>query len=363
MNNYSIYLPNYSIGPDVYSNISSICSPYGSNIIAIGGTRAMAATKTALLKSIKDTNLTILDFIFYGGEASYENIHNLLQHPLVKQADMIFAIGGGKALDTCKCLGIKCNKPVFTFPTIASTCAACTTVSIMYHPNGTFMEPFFFEHPAAHVFINTAIIAKAPTQYLWAGMGDTYAKHYECTVSTRNDTLEHFNALGVEMSAMCVKPILMYGKQALTDNHNGKCSYEFEQTVLAIVVTTAIVSILVTTEHTVDYNSGLAHAIFYAFTSLPIIEQNHLHGEVVGFGVLILLLVDQQRDAFDALYQFNQSVGLPTKLSDIEVSKSDLLTILPKIVSMPDIQHYAYKVTLDKLKEAFLELEKINIDN
>ena len=85
-----------------------------------------------------------------------------------------------------------------------------------------------------------------------------------------------------------------------------------EQVVLAIVVTTGIASIFLTKDFTPDYNSGLAHAIFYAMTSYPVIEERHLHGEVVGFGVLLALLVDQQPDEFEKIYQLNKAVGLPT---------------------------------------------------
>ena len=53
---------------------------------------------------------------------------------------MVFGVGGGKALDTVKCLCITDDKPVFTFPTIASNCAACTSVSIMYNSDGTFLN-------------------------------------------------------------------------------------------------------------------------------------------------------------------------------------------------------------------------------
>ena len=66
--------------------------------------------------------------------------------PAFKEADMVFAVGGGKAIDTCKCLCIEREKPVFTFPTIASNCAACTSVSIMYHEDGTFFKPHFFKY-------------------------------------------------------------------------------------------------------------------------------------------------------------------------------------------------------------------------
>lgn len=38
--------------------------------------------------------------------------------------------GGGKAIDTCKVLAHSTNRPFFTFPTIASTCASCTSLGI-----------------------------------------------------------------------------------------------------------------------------------------------------------------------------------------------------------------------------------------
>ncbi len=92
--------------------------------------------------------MTITDFVWYGGEASRENIAALAENPAVAAADMIFAVGGGKALDTGKAYGEESGKPVFTFPTIASTCAATTAVSILYHADGTFLAPDFHKSAA-----------------------------------------------------------------------------------------------------------------------------------------------------------------------------------------------------------------------
>ena len=142
---------------------------------------------------------------------------------------MVFGVGGGKALDTVKCLCITDDKPVFTFPTIASNCAACTSVSIMYNSDGTFLKPNFFIRPAMHAFIDTEIIAKAPVRYMWAGIGDTYAKYYEACISSRDERLEHFTALGVSISVMCQKPLLEYGAKAYKDHKKGLCTYEVEQ--------------------------------------------------------------------------------------------------------------------------------------
>lgn len=130
MENFTVYQPNYSIGTNAYSEIYILCKPYGKRAIAIGGHKGIASSKEKILKAIENTDLIIMDFIWYGGEASYENVEKLMEKEEVRDADIIFAIGGGKSLDTCKCLSVKMGKPVFTFPTIASTCAACTSVSI-----------------------------------------------------------------------------------------------------------------------------------------------------------------------------------------------------------------------------------------
>ena len=75
------------------------------------------------------------------------------------------------------------------------------------------------------------------------------------------------------MSRQCLEPLLQYGQQAMEDNKQQRCTYALEQVVLAVIVTTGLVSILVTREHTADYNSGLAHGIFYAMTTLPEFEK------------------------------------------------------------------------------------------
>ena len=165
--------PGYTIGPDAYDDIVSVCSPYGRKVAIIGGERALEAAKYEILKAVEDSELEVIGVFWYGGEASRENIDRL--RPLVEEADMIFAVGGGKAIDTGKVLAHDTNRPFFTFPTIASTCASCTGLGIIYHPDGSLREYSLSKVPAKHIFINTRIIAEAPDIYLWAGMGDTMA--------------------------------------------------------------------------------------------------------------------------------------------------------------------------------------------
>ena len=358
LENYEVHLPSYSIGDKIYEKIGPVCESYGKKVLVIGGRKALAAAYDKIAAYVAQTNLEIIGTEIYGENCTYATVERLRALPLYQEADMVFGVGGGKALDTVKCLCIPDDKPVFSFPTIASNCAATTSVSILYNEDGTFLKPHFFIRPVMHAFIDTQIIAQAPSQYMWAGIGDTYAKYYEALISSRDERLEHFTAVGVAVSQMCRDPLLLYSAQALEDHKQGLCTYAVEQVVLAIVVTTGIASIFLTKDYTPDYNSGLAHAIFYALTAYPVIEERHLHGEVVAFGILIALLVDGQKEEFEKIYELNKSIGLPTQLSDIEIAPAQWEECLDRIPTMSDVAHYPYKVTRPMLEQAMKILEE-----
>lgn len=358
LENYEVHLPSYSIGNKIYEKIGPVCESYGKKVLVIGGRKALAAAYDKIAAYVAQTNLEIIGTEIYGENCTYATVERLRALPLYQEADMVFGVGGGKALDTVKCLCIPDDKPVFSFPTIASNCAATTSVSILYNEDGTFLKPHFFIRPVMHAFIDTQIIAQAPSQYMWAGIGDTYAKYYEALISSRDERLEHFTAVGVAVSQMCRDPLLLYSAQALEDHKQSLCTYAVEQVVLAIVVTTGIASIFLTKDYTPDYNSGLAHAIFYALTAYPVIEERHLHGEVVAFGILIALLVDGQKEEFEKIYELNKSIGLPTRLSDIEIAPAQWEECLDRIPTMSDVAHYPYKVTRPMLENAMKTLEE-----
>jgi Glycerol dehydrogenase and related enzymes len=353
MNN--VLIPGYSIGADAYDSLPKICATYGKTAVLIGGKQACAAAQDKILAAVSKSTIEILETLWYGGECSEENIEMLT--PKARKADMVFAVGGGKAIDTAKVLAQRMDKPFFTFPTLASTCAACTSLGIVYHPDGSLREYSFSKVPPNHIFIDTDIIAHAPVKYLWAGIGDTMAKHYECTISSRGDTPSHSDAMGIALSTMCTKPIQRWGKDAMEACAAHQVTREFTETVLGIIVSTGLVSNFVQ----VDYTSGLAHAVYNGFTVIPAIEQNHhLHGEIVSYGILVLLTADRQLEERERVFQFNKSIGLPTKLADIHATEQDLPKMAQKALMGIDVRKYPYKVTEDVIIRAILELEEYN---
>ena len=331
--------PGYSVGPDAYEDIANICPAYGKTAAIIGGKHALAAVEDKIRKAMESSGIEIIGTFWYGGEASRENMEML--RPQVADADMIFAVGGGKAIDTCKVLAHETNRPFFTFPTIASTCASCTSLGIVYHPDGSLREYSFSKIPPDHIFIDTEIIANAPVRYLWAGMGDTMAKHYECTISCRND--------------VPAEPIVRWGEQAMADCEAHRVTPELTEIIEAIIISTGFVSNFVQ----VDYTTGMAHAMYNGFTVLPSTEENHhLHGEVVSYGILVMLTVDKQYAERDKLMAFSKSIGLPTRLADIHARPEDLKAVTDKALAGIDVRVWPYPVDRQMLIDGVMELEQ-----
>ena len=348
---------NYTIGDNAYDSVAKICSMYGKRALLIGGEKALAAAKERLLDAIKDSPLQIADTMLFGHDCTYEGMDRLAACAAQLQVDMIFGMGGGKALDTAKGVGEKMGLPVFTFPTIAATCAATTALSVVYKPDGNFDSFYFFERPACHSFIDLTVIAKAPAIYLQAGMGDTVGKFFECHFSARGDQLEHPSALGREVSNMCYEPLVHYGAQALRDCEAGLVSTALEQAVLANIVSTGLVSLLVLD----DYNCAIAHSVYYGLVLLPGFEEKWLHGNVVAYGVLVQLAVDEDLTEAKKLKTFLQSLKIPTTLGemDVPVDREHLQSVLTETVTGPDMAHIPYPVSEDMIFRAMQLVENL----
>ncbi len=379
------YLPSYTVGEDAYKEVVNICKGYGKKVVFVGGKTALEKASYLVREELKGSDLEVLDELWYGGEASYENAKMLEQEKSVQEADMVFVFGGGKACDTCKILtenlkkplftfptiaatcasitkvaavyypnGVfkevffrsapaeilteNLKKPLFTFPTIAATCASITKVAAVYYPNGVFKEVFFRSAPAEHTFINTKIIAEAPEKYLWAGIGDTLAKGYEPEFSSRGKELDYSDDLGVTMSSLCKKSLVKYGQKALEDCKKNLPSKELERAVLAIIVTTGIVSNCLE----MCYNSGVAHAVCYGFSTVKEVEENHLHGELVSYGVLVLLAMDKKYDEVKKLLPLYRSIDLPTSHRKFGLELNQMDGVFDKASSVKDIEVSAY---------------------
>lgn len=345
-NSYSVALPQYTIGADCYEKIPYFARYYGKKAVVIGGETAMAKSKDAILAGVKDSDIEILDFIWYGGNSTYENGDKLIADPTVQAADIIFGVGGGRACDTCKYVADKMDKPLFMFPTVGSNCASVTAICVMYNEDGSFRD-YYYPKLAEHTFINTQIIAESPYDMLWAGIGDALSKECEAVFSSRNDQLSHTPLMGVQLSKICTEPLLKYGKDALASAKEGKDSEALREVVLDIIVSTGLVSNMVTHMPEYYYNSSLAHCVYYGATVTPSGEK-HRHGEIVSLGVLCLLTYDEQWELRDRIMQFNYDLGLPVCFDDLDITEDQFDIMADKSVTGEEWKFRSKDITREK---------------
>ena len=87
------------------------------------------------LKPLADAGLAA-EIAPFGGECSHNEINRLRDIAGNAKCTAVLGIGGGKTLDTAKALAHFMNVPVAIAPTIASTDAPCSALSVIYTDEG-----------------------------------------------------------------------------------------------------------------------------------------------------------------------------------------------------------------------------------
>mgnify|MGYP000190613240 CR=1 FL=1 len=200
---YTMIFPNYTIGVEAYEKIREVCPRYGKSVVVIGGRKGIEAAQEKMVRAVEGVGLEFTGFIHAGGQSSDENIERISEDSAVQEADMIFAVGGGKAIDTAKAVAHRQNKPYFTFPTVAGSCAAAASIATIYTPDGKFQDYLYSTIPPVHVFLCSRIMAQAPVEYLLRGIGDTMAKYYEAAIASRGRKLQHRAVRGQDRRHEC----------------------------------------------------------------------------------------------------------------------------------------------------------------
>lgn len=319
----TIEMSNYTVGEDAFEAIPDVLKQYGAHtVVLVGGERALAAATPGILAALDHVDITVLGTIMYGKNSTQSNVDRLVATPAFREADIAFAIGGGKAIDTVKTAAKELHKTVFSVPTICSNCSAATAIAVIYNDDGS-LKGYAYPAAPAHIFINPTIIAEAPAEYFWAGIGDALSKQPEVEWATSTRTLDHTASLGLALAHTCTEPLMTWGIQGLEDVRNNRSSEAVEQIALDIVINTGYVSNL-TNQPDYYYNSTLAHAFYNASTGIKRGGREHLHGEVVSFGVLVMFAYMGDDAELERYARFNRALELPVTLAEVDLDESHL---------------------------------------
>lgn len=356
------FLPSYTVGTEAYDAVAKVVAPYGSKAVLIGGEKAMAAAADRLEAALAGTAVSLCGREWYGGECSHENARRLAALDSVRGADMVFAMGGGRAIDCCKEVAELVGKPLFSFPTVASNCAPVTAIGVFYNADGSADDYYFPAGPPTHCFIDLTVLAQSPDDYFWAGIGDAMSKGPEVELASRGADLESTPAMGRALAASCEGPLMALGSAAMDEKRAGEAGPAFEAVVLDIIVTCGLVSNMTTSmtdpDHAYYYNSSAAHAFYNGWTAISKeLVEAHLHGEVVAFGVLVLWAFDGKADELAAYNAANRALGFPTTLADIGATADDVERVVERARTTNEWGRAPYGYTEERFAQAILDAD------
>ncbi|WP_333589697.1 glycerol dehydrogenase [Ligilactobacillus acidipiscis] len=304
----------------------------------------------------EDFTVTRVEFV---GEASEEEISRIVGIAKENRNDFIIGLGGGKTLDTAKNVAHQLSLPVAILPTVASTDAPCSALSVLYTPEGNFKKYAFYDKNPDLVLIDTNVVAHAPVRNLIAGIGDAMATNIEAQDVAR----------GYNQSMLGNDPTLasLAIAQTCADNlfahaHAAVAAVE-GQTVTSSLETVVEANTLLSGLGFESSGLAAAHAIYDGFTALSGESETLMHGEKVAYGYLCELMLDNvTTDVLDKYIKFNRSLGLPTTLADLKLSDAsydDLLKV-GKQATIPSetIHQMPFEVSAEDVANVIVAVDK-----
>ncbi len=228
--------------------------------------------------------------------------------------DGIIAAGGGKVLDAGKLIADLLNINCITVPLSASTCAGWTALSNIYSPDGKFVKDVTLKRCPDLLIFDHAIVKTAPPRTLASGMADAVAKWYESSL-TSSTSQDGFVQQAVQMARVLRDQLFLNGYEAFLD----PLSNSWEIVAEGCALTAGIIGGL----GGAKCRTAAAHPIHNGLTQLPFTKKP-LHGELVGFGLLVQLELEERnsksklpKQAKSQLIDFFSKLNLPISINSI----------------------------------------------
>jgi glycerol dehydrogenase len=358
----------YVQGENELLNLGYFVKTFGSSALLIARADDLSRVGSQLTRTAEKYGVTFVESNFVG-ECSREEVARLKKLAAEHNCDCTIGLGGGKALDTAKCVAE--GDALIIVPTIAATDAPTSHSAVLYTPDGAFDDYAYFKQSPSIILIDTAVIAKAPTRFLVSGMGDALSTYFETRATARS--YSNVNAglpCGVReglcdgakgtmaafaFAKLCYETLLRDGEKA-----KQSCDCNLVTPALENIIETNILLSGIGFE-----SGGLAgaHAIHDGLTILPG-AHHYFHGEKVAFGTLAqLVLENAPTEEINQVLDFCLKVGLPVCLEDIgvtSISDEELAQVAEKAcIPEESIHSMPFEVTEEMVAAAILVASKL----
>jgi glycerol dehydrogenase-like iron-containing ADH family enzyme len=279
---------NYLNEPGLIARIGDYVAPISRDkVMIITSPKAWLATQRAVETSFAPHGIQYQRY-FLQGECTAATIAAFTEQAAAEDIRLIIGIGGGKVLDTAKGIAESGGRlPLITVPTVAATCAAWSPISVLYTEAGAHLNSMPLQRTPEWVLVDSQIIAQTPVRYLKAGIVDALAKWYEFEPYLRQDDSSLSLILKAQAAKLALDIFEQLGEQAVADNQARQVTPALIKVVDAVIALAGMANSM-RDEIT---RIGVAHGIHNSITRQPDLH-GFLHGELVGFGLVIQSLLD-----------------------------------------------------------------------
>lgn len=343
----------YIQGPGEIKNLGKYADTLGKKALILISAGGYKRSGQDVLEGFKEVSCTP-EFETFHGECSYNEIKRISQIVKEKGFDLVIGIGGGKIFDTAKAVAYYEKTPVIICPTIASTDAPCSALSVIYTDEGVFEEYLFLPGNPNIVLLDTEIIAKSPVRLTVAGIGDALATYFEARACVESEATTCANGKATSaafaLAKLCLDTLMEEGVKAKVALEAGALTPAVEKIVEANTLLSGI-----------GFEScGLAgaHAIH---NGLTVLEECHsmYHGEKVAFGTIVQLVLENvPLDELEEIIEFCIQVGLPVTLEQLgiqEITEEKIYKVAQAAASENDTLHnMPFEVTVESTYNAIL---------
>lgn len=361
----------YVQGEDELLNLGYFVKEFGASALLIAHPDDVARVKSKLDVTAKKFDITFVESSFCG-ECSRTEVARLQQVAKENGCACTIGLGGGKAIDTAKCVAQ--GEHLIIVPTIAATDAPTSHSAVLYTEDGAFDDYAYFKQNPDVVLIDTTVIAMAPTRFLVSGMGDALSTYFEARATSTS--FSNVNAglpcgfregvcgeakgtsAALALATLCYQTLLTDGYQAKVASDRNMVTASLEN----IIETNILLSGL-------GFESGGLSAAHAIHNGLTMLEGTHryFHGEKVAFGTIAqLVLENAPRAELEEVIEFCLEVGLPVCLEDIgvpSITQEELMQIAAKsCIPEESIHSMPCPITAEAVAAAIITADSIGMD-
>lgn len=329
---------NYIQGPGEFDNLYTYTQRYSPRVFALVDGFLYDSLGARLKEQFAGTDATLV-LERFGGECCQKEIDRVAAELKANEIGCAVAIGGGKTLDTVKAAAIGMDLHVIIVPTSASNDAPVSSLSVVYTEEGVHDHSINFHRGSDLVLIDSEIILHAPKRLFVAGMGDALSTFFEARACARSQIKNGVGKgylpckAGMAIAELCFDILMQDSEKALLALDTGVITEAFENVIEANSLLSGLGF----------QNTGcsVAHSMNAGLSELP--QAAHaLHGERVGFGVLVQLVFENAAvDELQKIMRYLDAVGLPMTLRElgVEPTKENVDIMTEKMVYHNALAH------------------------